>query len=167
MLQPTLRPQICWSRWKGQTIPASTSRCACARKRLCLSPLSTPNTPRFSKKFSNALSQVEHVVLAGDLNTVCQGIARCVPAVACDYRSRFGTLGWTEGEWFQRHAIEEGNSLYGTPPSFYEPFDKRKDITLTNGLGLYAAKLDWCILSTSLRTLSKKIGPLRSCSDHR
>merc|ERR1712154_595635 len=104
-------------------------------------------------------------ILCGDFNTVCHGLNRLYPSIGCDHQSRFGHLGQTEAEYFQKHSVEPMNKKYNL--DLYDPFDKVKDFTMFNNKFGYKAKVDWCLLSGNLKTIQKKVcSPKDRCSDH-
>jgi len=104
-------------------------------------------------------------IVGGDLNTLCHGMARIIPKVACDWHSVLGTLGYCEAGYFQENAVDYGNKIYGL--SLSDPFDKNKDITFNSLKGFYKGKLDWLLISKNLHPLERKVCPLNDrCSDH-
>lgn len=99
-------------------------------------------------------NNIKPAVIAGDLNTMGNGLVRLSP-VHCTDRLRFKTLGMTEAEWWE--------SNYFANSGFSDPFSKRKDITFKNLF--IAAKLDWILLK-GLCVETKNIGKGNQ-SDHK
>eukprot|EP01084_Bolivina_argentea_P196209 336379_1 len=105
------------------------------------------------------------IILCGDLNTACTGINRLHPTIGCDNESRFERIGQTEAEWFDIEGVKSGNHKFGL--DLYDPFDKRNDFTMYGLHGMYKAKLDWCLLSSNLYVVNKKVNLYTNrCSDH-
>eukprot|EP01083_Nonionella_stella_P165901 553178_1 len=109
--------------------------------------------------------KMKHQIICGDMNTVCNGIARLNFGVSPDRQSIIGTLGMTESEYFDIRAVNYGNLTHGL--DFDDPFDKLNDFTFHSFHGLYKGKLDWCLLSKSFRVIGKYVGDVQKrCSDH-
>lgn len=107
----------------------------------------------------------DHLIMAGDFNTVCHGLNRLYPSIGCDNISRFGNFGKTEAEYFNVNGVEKGNDEYKM--DLRDPFDKVDDYTMYALYGCYTAKVDWCLLSDHLEVIHKKICPVKErCSDH-
>ena len=110
-------------------------------------------------------NEYDHIILCGDLNTACTGLNRLYPSIGCDNQSRFDRIGQTEAEWFDIEGVKKGNDKYGL--DLQDPFDKKKDYTMCASYGMYKAKLDWCLVSKSLRVINKKVNSRKNrCSDH-
>jgi len=103
-----------------------------------------------------------HQAILGDFNTLSHGIARLSPHYCTD-GLRWGSLGYTEAEWWTRHvltraadspprldawaaALPAPSRRALTNPGFYCPFDAFQDATLTNYRGWFNGKLDWMLL---------------------
>jgi len=104
-------------------------------------------------------------IVGGDMNTLCHGIARCLPYTASDWYSALGRLGYCEACHFQTEAVEYGNEKFGL--NLRDPFDKTKDSTFCSFGGLYQGKLDWLLLSENIEVVDRQICPhSKKCSDH-
>src|SRR5690554_584364 len=129
-------------------------------------------------------NRFSHQLILGDLNTLAHSIARFSPSY-CKDSLRWGSLGYTEAEWWERwilrYGVNDGPNNrflkgYNLPeqvlkdirnPGFYDPFHPRKDHTLENHRGWFKGKLDWTLLK-GFRVLHQTIGNHDySASDHK
>lgn len=115
-----------------------------------------------------AAAPCAHQAILGDFNTLSHGIARLSPHYCTD-SLRWGSLGFTEAEWWTKHVLTrsatdshshphshshralrkwlpEGSLRSLANPGFYCPFDAYQDATLTNYRGWFQGKLDWMLL---------------------
>ena len=97
---------------------------------------------------------------------MAHGIAR-FSATYCRDWMRWGSLGWTEAEWWHHHVLEVLDSscpinrrllayfpsaspllerLRNPDPGFWEPFDPYDDVSLISHGGWYSGKLDWALI---------------------
>jgi endonuclease/exonuclease/phosphatase family metal-dependent hydrolase len=99
-------------------------------------------------------------IVAGDLNTACTGSGRLNPVLSPDYKSRIGTLGTSEAQYFQQTIIENSG--------LYDPFDKDVDVTYVGNWGFFAAKLIWVLTTSKLKVVNKEVGDPKKndYSDH-
>lgn len=58
------------------------------------------------------LSTHPHQMILGDLNTMAHGLARFFPKYCCD-GMRWGSVGWSEAEWWQRNLFAVTPDLAG------------------------------------------------------
>lgn len=109
---------------------------------------------------------LNYQIIAGDFNTLCNGFTRCIPKLSPNWHSRIGTIGFTEAEWFQTHAVDYCNNQFGL--DFFDPFDKKKDTTVSSIGKVYSAKLDWCLLNKStMAPITYRVGKRNEMvSDH-
>ncbi|KAJ1916740.1 U3 snoRNP protein [Mycoemilia scoparia] len=108
-----------------------------------------------------------HQLIFGDFNTFGHSLARFSP-IFCTDRYRWGSLGMSEPEWWHHHILSWYSNdgpknllLQHQPlprgvdttdewllkntvnPDWWDPYDVRKDITISNHLGWMKAKVDW------------------------
>ncbi|KAJ1675974.1 hypothetical protein EV182_000187, partial [Spiromyces aspiralis] len=119
-------------------------------------------------KDSRAMAEkFPHQLVFGDFNTIGHSLARLSP-IFCTDRYRWGSLGMSEPEWWYHHILSWYASdgpknllLQHQPlphgvsstddwllkntvnPEWWDPFDVRKDVTISNHLGWMQAKADW------------------------
>ena len=123
------------------------------------------NIDQYRKDNNNDNDAFDHLVICGDLNTVCHGLNRLYPSIGCDNDSRFGHIGQTEAQYFNENGVEKGNEEYKM--DLRDPFDKVEDYTMYALNGVYTAKVDWCLLSGDLKVLDMRVCPVADrCSDH-
>jgi len=106
----------------------------------------------------------DRIIIAGDLNTGAHGFGRAFPKFARDHL-RWRSLGYTEAEWWERYYWSD---LSRNSVGFRDPFDKRRDITMSVGplgVGFWRAKLDWLLVSGGVRVAAQDMGG-REASDH-
>ena len=123
------------------------------------------NIEQYRNESKDNDNSFDHLIMGGDLNTVCHGLNRLYPSIGCDNDSRFGHIGQTEAEYFNENGVERGNDEYKM--DLRDPFDKVEDYTMYALNGGYTAKVDWCLLSGDLEVLDMRVCPVEDrCSDH-
>ncbi|KAG1678403.1 hypothetical protein FOA52_015170 [Chlamydomonas sp. UWO 241] len=145
------------------------------------------------KRSAAAGGKALHQCIAGDLNTLGNGVARLSPKY-CNDHMRWWTIGYSEAEvwdqvvmsvaedpsspeqrneWAARAGMAPDVCKRLLNPGFKDPFDAKRDITLDHpdyrffGAHLMTGKLDWLMLRNA-EVVSKSIGNHDfSKSDHK
>lgn len=119
---------------------------------------------QFKEAFDHSNQLKRRCIFGGDLNTLMHGWIRFLPFIyPCrDWLVRFWTsIGSSEASFFDK--------LLRADPimrNFEDSFDKETDVTFTNAIGAYSAKLDWLLFdSRAFQILESHIGA-KGLSDH-
>jgi len=109
--------------------------------------------------------KASHVLVGGDLNTGAHGFGRAMPRFARDHL-RWRSIGYTEAEWWDKHFW---NGPSNDQLGLFDPFDKRRDHSMIvygpGSIPLWAAKLDWLLVSRGVNAAKLLIGGSQA-SDH-